>query len=166
MYTKFTLEGINMTVKLVYMNQDDFDDFKEHSLISFAHEQVKSGAYEKENAIDRSRKYFDELLPDGLNTKEHKIFTVYKGEGKVGTLWIRVFEKNNALRAFVYDIELFEEFRGQGIGTQTMESLNEYCKTIGVDTINLHVFGHNKRALSMYEKVGFETTNYYMEKKL
>lgn len=160
------LGGIHMTVKLVFMNQADFADFKEHSLMSFANEQVKSGAYEKENAIARTRKYFDELLPDDLNTKEHKIFTVYKDEYKVGTLWVRVFEKSHALRAFVYDIELFEEFRGQGIGTQTMEALNEYCKEMGVDTINLHVFGHNKRALSVYEKVGFKTTNYYMEKKL
>lgn len=166
MYNKFTFGGIRMTIKLLYMNQDDFEEFKEHSLIIFANEQVKSGAYERENAIARSRKYFDELLPDGLNTKEHKIFTVYKGDDKVGTLWIKVFEKNHALRAFVYDIELFEEHRGQGIGNQTMEALNEYCKAMGVDTINLHVFGHNKRALSVYEKVGFETTNYYMEKKL
>ncbi len=36
-----------MTVKLVFMNQADFADFKEHSLMSFANEQVKSGAYEK-----------------------------------------------------------------------------------------------------------------------
>lgn len=41
------LGGIHMTVKLVFMNQADFADFKEHSLMSFANEQVKSGAYEK-----------------------------------------------------------------------------------------------------------------------
>ncbi|PTE88854.1 GNAT family N-acetyltransferase, partial [Staphylococcus equorum] len=27
-------------------------------------------------------------------------------------------------------------------------------------------FGHNKRAVSLYNKMGFETTNYRMEKKL
>ncbi|MGK8516028.1 GNAT family N-acetyltransferase [Staphylococcus arlettae] len=47
-----------------------------------------------------------------------------------------------------------------------MECLEEYCKNKRVESIALHVLGHNKRAVSLYNKMGFETTNYRMEKKL
>lgn len=47
-----------------------------------------------------------------------------------------------------------------------MECIEEYCKSEDVESIGLYVFGHNKRTVSLYNKMGFETTNYRMKKKL
>ncbi len=48
----------------------------------------------------------------------------------------------------------------------TMQALDEYCKEHDIKSIRLHVFGHNQIAYELYKKMGFETTNYYMEKAL
>jgi ribosomal protein S18 acetylase RimI-like enzyme len=37
---------------------------------------------------------------------------------------------------------------------------------MGINSIRLHVFGYNHSAIAMYQKLGYETTNLQMEKKL
>lgn len=58
----------------------------------------------------------------------------------------------------------FDDYRGQGLGEVTMLCIEDYCKQSNIHRIGLHVFGHNKRAVSLYHKLGFQTTNYRMEK--
>ncbi|WP_204200806.1 GNAT family N-acetyltransferase [Mammaliicoccus sciuri] len=66
----------------------------------------------------------------------------------------------------MYDIKIDESERGKGLGKMTMQALDEYCKEHDIKSIRLHVFGHNQIAYELYKKMGFETTNYYMEKAL
>jgi ribosomal protein S18 acetylase RimI-like enzyme len=47
-----------------------------------------------------------------------------------------------------------------------MLALEARVISMGLDVISLHVFGHNRAARSLYEKLGYETTNVYMSKKL
>lgn len=155
-----------MTVNLELMQARDFKDFYEVSMKEFAEEQVKNGTWDASEADSKGRAYFEKLLPQGLQTDGHKIFTIHLEDEQVGILWLHVFEKNNTLKSFIYDIKIDEIHRGKGIGKETMKALDGYCKNHQIESIRLHVFAHNKRAYSLYEKMGFETTNYYMEKKL
>ncbi|WP_261793555.1 N-acetyltransferase [Staphylococcus xylosus] len=77
-----------------------------------------------------------------------------------------MFDVKEEKKCFIYDIKIKDTYRGKGLGTKTMECIEEYCKDKDVESIGLHVFGHNKRAVSLYNKIGFETTNYRMEKRL
>nr|WP_263313793.1 GNAT family N-acetyltransferase [Mammaliicoccus sp. Marseille-Q6498] len=127
---------------------------------------MKVGSWEEVDAESKGKAYFKKLLPDGLNTEGHRIFTINDNNEKIGILWLHVFEKSNVLKSFIYDIKIDEAFRGKGYGTDTMEALDEYCKSHSIESIQLHVFGHNKIAYALYEKMGFQTTHYYMEKEL
>jgi len=158
--------GDYMTVELKLMEMQDFNDFYEVSLKEFADEQVKSGSWSVEEADERGRTYFKKLLPDGLHTEGHKIFNIFNEGDKVGILWLHVFEKDHVLKSFIYDIKINEFDRGKGLGKMTMQALDEYCKEHDIKSIRLHVFGHNQIAYELYKKMGFETTNYYMEKAL
>ncbi|WP_436956788.1 GNAT family N-acetyltransferase [Staphylococcus sp. AS1337] len=155
-----------MSVYLENMNQQTFKAFYEESIIEYAAENVKSGDWKEENSIERARAEFEKLLPEVLNTSNQYLLSVVYNNEDIGYLWLHIFDVKEENKCFIYDIHIKNTFRGQGLGTKTMKRIEEYCKDKDVETIGLHVFGHNKRAVSLYNKMGFETTNYRMEKKL
>ncbi len=53
-------------------------------------------------------------------------------------------------------IALYEEFCSQGIGKVMMEYLLEEAKNMGFEQAELEVVARNERAISLYEKLGFE----------
>ncbi len=47
-----------------------------------------------------------------------------------------------------------------------MKELEVIAKELGMKKIGLHVFGHNKVARGLYEKLGYEITNINMIKSI
>ena len=155
-----------MSLYIENMNQQTFKVFYEESIIEYAAEHVKSGGWEEDGSIERARTEFENLLPDGLNTSNQYLLSVINNSVDIGYLWLHIFAVKEQKKCFIYDIKIKDTYRGHGLGTKTMECIEKYCKNKEVESIGLHVFGHNKRAVSLYNKMGFETTNYRMEKKL
>lgn len=155
-----------MSIHLENMSQQSFEKIYEESIIEYASEHVKSGDWEEDGSIERARTDFEVLLPEGLNTNNQYLLSVVYDNEDIGYLWLHLFDVKEEKKCFIYDINIKDTFRGQGLGTKTMECIEEYCKNKDVESIGLHVFGHNKRAVSLYNKMGFETTNYRMEKRL
>ena len=66
-------------------------------------------------------------------------------------------------------------FQKQGIGTRTVQHIEEQAKNMGAETIRLDAFTLNPHALNLYEKLGYREVGianfrkgkfYLMEKKL
>ena len=51
-------------------------------------------------------------------------------------------------------------------GKQAMTEIETIAKELSFSKIELHVFGHNKVAQNLYEKLDYEVTNIIMAKKL
>ncbi len=85
---------------------------------------------------------------------------------KVGHIWFTKMTYGGQTFAFVYDLIIFDEFRRRGYGEATMRALEEKVREQGLDSIGLHVFGHNHAAKALYEKIGYEITDLNMQKKL
>lgn len=66
----------------------------------------------------------------------------------------------------IYDIDIDEEHRGNGLGRKTMHAIEQYVSEQGGTAINLSVFGFNEVARKLYESEGFETVRIQMKKKL
>ena len=47
-----------------------------------------------------------------------------------------------------------------------MQLIEGQVKQLGFDAIKLHVFGHNKVAIKLYQSAGYVATNMHMMKKL
>jgi len=47
-----------------------------------------------------------------------------------------------------------------------MKEIEIFAKSIGLKSIGLHVFGHNKLARDLYKKLGYVETNINMKKIL
>ena len=69
-------------------------------------------------------------------------------------------------KAFIYDIIINKEERSKGFGEKALNFLESEVNKLGLKHIGLHVFGHNKIARGLYEKLGYEITNLWLEKKI
>lgn len=154
-------------VVLRRMTQEQFDDWLPGAIKGYAEEHVASGRWSKDEALGRSRQEYEQLLPQGVTTPNHHLWTIVReSDGqRAGMLWMAVRDQP-ARQAFIYNIEIDEQFRRRGYAEQAMLKLETEVRQLGLDTISLHVFGHNAKARPLYEKLGYEPTNILMAKKL
>ena len=153
-------------VKLIPMEQADFSAYLDRGIAEYAEDKVKSGNWTAEEALERSRKEFEKYLPDGLQSKNQYILSIVDGTGaqKLGMLWVEVKMDSPQHEAFIFDFRVKEEFRGKGYGKQALVALDEKLISLNVDSVGLHVFGHNIVAQEVYKKSGYEITNINMRK--
>ncbi|GAB4121485.1 MAG: GNAT family N-acetyltransferase [Roseiflexaceae bacterium] len=63
--------------------------------------------------------------------------------------------------AFIDELFLLPEARGQGIGQATLQFAAEQCALAGVQALHLEVERGNQRAQAAYERAGFERREHY-----
>ncbi|GGE48811.1 putative N-acetyltransferase YycN [Pullulanibacillus camelliae] len=153
-------------VTLQPMNDSAFQAYIATALPEYANEHVKSGDWAKEEAMEKADMQFKQLLPEGIRTKGHYLFSLVHNDQKIGMLWVKLTETAHDQSAFIYDIKVDEAYQGQGLGKATMTALDSFARSKGIKTIKLHVFAHNTRALSLYKKMNYQITDYYMMKKV
>ncbi len=148
---------------------NEFKAYVERNLWRYAEEKVRSGNWEKQSALILADQEFKTLLPDGLKTKDHYIYSIVdeRSNEKVGIIWfasnVPDIQKNDL---FIYDFEIFEKFRRKGYATSALRLLDSKARELGKQTVSLHVFGSNHAARKLYMKNGFEETNVLMKKTL
>jgi len=148
-------------VKLVEMGPASFDSWKSQIWKAYREEMIRAGASEAA-ADENIRDNIKELMPDGKLVAGNYVFDVMNDEDHVGYVWLN--EKNSEW--FIYDIEVFEQYRGKGLGRETMKAIEGYIRSKGGNVIGLSVFGFNKVAQNLYESEGYEVTRLSMQKKL
>ena len=152
-------------LKLIPITQLQFDAFLARSIPEYAAEHVRAGQWAESEALEKSRKEFEELLPEGLQTKDNYLYTLVDEQNIVGMIWMKV-KTNPSKIGFIYDVFIEEKFRGKGYGKSLMLLLEEKAREMQLKSLDLHVFGSNRVARNLYEGLGYETTNVLMSKKL
>lgn len=155
-------------VRLVPMNNHEFEAFMVISMRDQAGGQVQAGTWIAEDADDNIKMLRAQFLPDGLNTARHHFYTIEDPTtgNKVGGLWFMENEIEGQNQFFVLDIQIDQAQRRQGYGTQAFYALEELARHEGVPTISLHVFEHNLPAREMYRKLGYEGPGNTLAKNL
>lgn len=155
-------------IELVPMNTEQFMTFRKQSMHDFAAEKVAAGEWQESDALEQAIQSFAKYLPNGLETEGAFIYNVRDSQSQedVGYLWVQVNETPRGKIAFIYDILIREQYQNKGYGTGTMLALEQAMKEQEVQRIDLHVFGHNDRAMHVYQKVGYHITDYHMSKVL
>jgi len=153
-----------LTLNLI--NEKDFDEYFKQAIIGYAKEKVASSNWTEEEALERAEKEFTYLLPNGEKTENHYIYSIIKDHHKVGVIWLGQASPLRKTEGYIYDFVIFDEFQGKGFGKEAMKEIDQKAKEIGMNRIELHVFGHNKIARLLYEKIGYEITNIIMAKSI
>lgn len=151
---------------LIPMTQPEYEVYLKHLIPDYAADNVRAGYWDESEALEKSRKQVDSLLPQGLQTKDHYIYTLVDGGQAVGMIWLRAHMDRAVKSGFIYDVIVDEKFRGKGYGRQLMTLVEEKARELDLKSIGLHVFAYNKVAKNLYESLGYELTSLNMIKKL
>ena len=140
------------TLSLEKMNNKEFDKFLKWSIENYAEAKIKAGNWTKDEALENSIKAYEGYLPQGLKTENHYLYSIVnKDSERIGHLWYLV--ENDV--CFIYDFLVYENYRRQGFAIKCLEILEKEIATKNWHYIRLHVFGHNKPAIKLYEKCGY-----------
>lgn len=145
------------------MTHEEFKNYRKESIGEYAAEHVRAGDWEEDGSLEKADKEFLSLLPEGIDTPGHHLYSICKDLQVIGMFWLAVRE---AGKGWVYDVKIREEHRGKGYGEKTMNEIEYLGKELGLQSIRLHVFGHNHIARELYKKIGYNETNVFMEKQL
>jgi len=152
--------------KLIPMTQPEYDAFFEHLVVEYAKDNVRAGYWHESEALEKSRKQSEDLLPQGVHTENTYLYMLYDGDQAVGVIWLRANLDRPTKSGFIFDLEIKEQFRGKGYGKQAMQLIEEKARELGLKSINLHVFASNKVARNLYESIGYQPVSLNMTKPL
>jgi ribosomal protein S18 acetylase RimI-like enzyme len=150
-------------ITLRTMTEDEYADWYEKTQVGYAAAIGPARGLTPEQALVQSHKETDDLLPEGLATKEHRVWVACTADGTVvGNLWIRVRKPV----AFVFNIEVDAGQRGHGYGRAMMLAGEEECRRLGFDRLDLNVFSDNETAVHLYTSLGYVSVSQQMSKQL
>jgi len=133
---------------------EDLDDLMDH-----VNSLVEEGAN-----ITRNQKVTRDQEADWLGTmlarleKGEKFDLVAEVDGKVIALAELQRKKGYSSHVGGLAIGIRKNYRDIGIGTRLMKILISEAKTMSLKMLTLEVYATNKRAIHLYEKMGFKET--------
>ena len=118
-----------------------------------------------ENVFEIEKTFFDvgsiNSIENSFDSKTLEYFVLFLDEIIVGFLECSVVLDE----AELYEIAIKKDFQGKGLSKYLMEYFFEYLKQKNVRTVFLEVNKINSKAISLYQKCGFEAygdrKNYY-----
>lgn len=131
----------------------------------YAADEVRAGRSTPETAHERVAELFAQLLPEGLTTPGHLLFSGVADGVVIGFIWFGLPTPERP-QAWVYDIQVDPEHRRHGYGRALMLAAEDQLRSRGVERLGLNVFGHNPNARNLYESLGFQVTSLQMSKEL
>jgi ribosomal protein S18 acetylase RimI-like enzyme len=154
-------------IRLTPMTPEEFEEYLARNIERYAEENVKAGYWAPAEALEESRKVHQQLLPEGLATKDHHFLKIQDECGQaIGVAWLKANQDAAVPSGFIYDIMIEEAYRGQRYGTQAMLAFEAKAKELGLHALALHVFSHNPRAIALYQSLGYEVKSLNMTKLL
>lgn len=134
----------------------DLDDVV-RALEAVASEEVHIGT---ESPIDQE--LMKRRIRQAYVDNEEAVLFVVEDRGRV-VGWL-----NLASRDGLADLGmgLLPDYRGQGLGSQLMERCLKWCRDHSCHKITLEVWPHNRAAIRLYEKFGFEQEGYKRRERM
>ena len=149
-----------MTMPELFFKSADASDVETLLLMIrefYAHEELRFDEAAARSALE-------EILG---NAAFGRVFLIYAGRVVAGytVLTFGYSLEFHGRDAFVDELFLHENFRGQGIGQRTLEFLAEVCRENGIAALHLEVERQNAAAQATYRKFGFADHDRYLMTK-
>lgn len=144
-------------VTLRPMTAGEYREYLERAIPAYADEMQRNAGIGRPEALRHAERVFEELLPDGVTTRGHRLLLAFDAAtaAKVGLLWVAEQRREGAPVGWIYDIEVEEPLRGRGYGRALMVLAEEQARAMGIMRLELNVFGDNPVARSLYESLGY-----------
>lgn len=158
---------------LVKMTQGRYaQSFRSTCIAELATQCVDNGRWPESGALERAEREQDQTLPQGVETKDHHLFTLRDDDGyDVGSIWFGRLPGDGGPIAFLFLVHVEPAHRGKGRASAALRRMEEMVADLGMRTIRLHVFSANQSAVRLYRCLGYvclrsEGPSMIMEKEL
>lgn len=148
------------------MDEGRYLAWTRETIEGFAAQQVESGVLPEREAREYAEAAFDTLLPQGMCTPGHHVWSAYDRETEVGYLWLGIREQSDGAECYVYDVAVAPHLRGSGYGRAIMLAGEAKASALDAATIGLNVFGHNSAARRLYDSLGYAVSATSMTRRL
>lgn len=137
------------------LRADEYDAWQRAVTDAYALEIETLGDTPREAARAKAEKDMATILPQGLATAGHWISALERDGESVGRLWLAERTMDGRQVIYVYDVEVDERHRGEGLGRAAMLLAEGEARARGVSRIELNVFGGNTVARGLYRSLGY-----------
>lgn len=153
---------------LARMREESFERFLELAVHNYAEDNVASGRWSAQDALLLARTETTRLLPQGFATRDNDLFEIRSpgSDEVVGYLWAGALNRGVKKVAYIYQLYVLSEFRGQGHGRRALQQYEAMARQAGFGSVALNVFGSNAVAQALYRSLGFTVTSIGMHKDL
>jgi ribosomal protein S18 acetylase RimI-like enzyme len=155
-------------LKFVPMLDGDFAKYESETVTDYASDLLRAEGGTSDRALTRATEAFLKALPDGQKTPNQHFFSLVETDVSepVGWIWLAEVTTERGRGAYIYNLIVWPEYRGRGYGTHALQAAEEWASKLGLQHLDLHVFGHNTGAQRLYHREGYEATRVYMTKSL
>ncbi|WP_156721523.1 GNAT family N-acetyltransferase [Streptomyces apocyni] len=143
------------------MSDAEYGPWLAHAKEHYARDWMAQGIPESQ-AYAKSEADHAAQLPDGTATDGVRLRVLEHLGTAVGTLWVTVRDSG----AYVFDVEVAEEYRGRGHGRSLLRLAEREALSAGARQIGLNVFTNNTPAMRLYASLGYQPTAYHLSKPL
>jgi ribosomal protein S18 acetylase RimI-like enzyme len=148
-------------IRLVLLDDAEYEDFSERQVIEHAHQRVHAGEWSEEEAPDRARQMLTGLLADKLRKVNHVFLKGVLADGTcVGWLWVApapAFLGDDCEgKRWLSQVTIDKGLRGQGYGLRLLTALHRWLEAQGIEELWLRVYNWNAAALRLYDRAGYE----------
>ncbi len=148
------------------MTRAEFDEWIVVETETYAADLARATGQTMEEARGGAAEQLRRFLPQGSLTDGVFLMRVLDGVGEpVGSLWLGPYPER-AGAGWVYDVEIDENRRGEGLGRVAMLAAERIGREAGWSALGLNVFGHNARARALYDSLGYAVAATTMMKSL
>lgn len=160
--------SIDKVVTLRKMKTKEFPGYSKYFIEDYAEEIRQNYGHSREHSLELAEKSLKQSFPNGLDKENSDLFSIdLNSNGQrelIGYLWHSINTTDST--SFIYDFYIFPNFRSKGFGKKVIEELEKTLLSSGINQIKLRVAFNNKKALSLYEEIGFNITGFNMSKNL
>lgn len=153
---------------LLPMHESTYPKFIEEAASGYAEDNVASGRWPAQDALQMARDETLRLLPEGLATPDNHFFEIREtADGPVaGFLWAAAMARGSRKVAFIYQLHVFAPFRRRGLARSALLDFEQVATGLGYHGVGLNVFASNTGAQALYRSVGFVDLAINMQKLL
>ncbi len=144
------------------MKENEFAITEGRSSELYIQGMAKSLNISLERAREKATQERKKILPNGFESKGHYFYSALINEVLIGFAWVELKGKT----AWGYNIYIEEDYRRRGFASEIFKFVEKDLLEKEINQVRFHVYADNFRALPLYEKFGFSTTNVIMSKKI
>lgn len=158
----FVFIASSLNAEVLFYAADSFEkkEIKNCMVAFYAEQLMQAGLFEEEEVAKEAAimEVHSEQLED-----DKKLFYFYLAleDTRIGYLVYSIKDQTAYLDAIYFE----EKYQGKGLGKQVLQHFEAVLEN-EVQVLKLYVFDHNKRAVGLYNKIGYEIeTTYYINDK-